>query len=104
MSSTPVSSPQNGHGFRHEALLYAGDDAFVDATLPFIGDAIAAGEPILVAVSAEKVERVRSKLNGGAEHVLFADMSELGTNPARMIPAWRDFVDEHDGGARRLRG
>ena len=39
-------------GFRHEALLYAGDDGFVDGTLPWIRDAVAAGEPILVVVSA----------------------------------------------------
>jgi anti-sigma regulatory factor (Ser/Thr protein kinase) len=31
-------------------------------------------------------------------------MSEVGENPARIIPAWRAFVDEHAGGAVRPRG
>ena len=42
-------------GFRHEALLYAGDDGFVDGTLPWLRDAVAAQEPTLVVVSAAKI-------------------------------------------------
>jgi anti-sigma regulatory factor (Ser/Thr protein kinase) len=34
--------------------------------------------------------------------VVFADMEDVGTNPARIIPAWTDFVGRHAG--RRLRG
>ena len=36
--------------------------------------------------------------------VTFADMAEVGVNPARIIPAWREFVDAHAGRGRRLRG
>src|SRR6185312_14285370 len=32
------------------------------------------------------------------------DMADVGENPARIIPAWRDFVDAHAGQGRRLRG
>ena len=32
----------------------------------------------------------------------FADMDDVGTNPARIIPAWTDFVTAHEG--HRLRG
>ena len=35
---------------------------------------------------------------------MYADMSELGQNPARIIPAWRDFVDAGDGQASPRRG
>ena len=31
-------------------------------------------------------------------------MAEVGVNPARIIPAWREFVDTHTGRGRRLRG
>jgi anti-sigma regulatory factor (Ser/Thr protein kinase) len=31
-------------------------------------------------------------------------MAEGGINPARIIPAWREFVDAHSGRGRRLRG
>ena len=91
-------------GFRHEALLYAGDDGFLEGTLPWIRDAVAAGEPILVVVGAERIARLREALGAQADGVTFADMAEVGTNPARIIPAWREFVDAHAGQGRRLRG
>ena len=91
-------------GFRHEALLYAGDDGFVDATLPWLREAVAAQEPALVVVSAARIARLRDELGRDAEDVTFADMAEVGINPARIIPAWREFVDAHAGRGRRLRG
>jgi anti-sigma regulatory factor (Ser/Thr protein kinase) len=91
-------------GFRHEALLYAGDDGFLAGTLPWIRDAVAAAEPILVVVNAARIARLREKLGARAEGVTFADMADVGTNPARIIPAWREFVDAHAGQGRRLRG
>ena len=90
-------------GFRHEALLYAGDDGFLEATLPWIRDAVAGGEPILVVISAARIARLREELGADAEGVTFADMADVGTNPARIIPAWREFVDAHAGQGRRLR-
>jgi anti-sigma regulatory factor (Ser/Thr protein kinase) len=90
-------------GFRHEALLYAGEDGFLDGTLPFILAAVAAEEPILVVVGAAKIERLRAELGADADHVIFADMSLVGTNPARIIPAWREFVSAH-AASSRLRG
>jgi MEDS: MEthanogen/methylotroph, DcmR Sensory domain/Histidine kinase-like ATPase domain len=91
-------------GFRHEALLYAGEDGFLEATLPWIREAVADEEPILVVVSAEKVARLRRELGADAERVAFADMAAVGANPGRIIPAWREFVDAHAGQRRRLRG
>ena len=31
-------------------------------------------------------------------------MREIGANPARLIPAWREFVDAHAASGRRVRG
>jgi anti-sigma regulatory factor (Ser/Thr protein kinase) len=89
-------------GFRHEALLYAGEQGFLDGTVPFIRGAVQAREPILVVVAAEKIERLRRALAAEAEHVTFADMAQVGANPGRIIPAWQDFVNAHPG--RALRG
>jgi anti-sigma regulatory factor (Ser/Thr protein kinase) len=90
--------------FRHEALFYAGEDEFVAGTLPFIRDAVAADEAILVAVSEARIRALRSELNGKAKAVHFIDMALLGRNPACIIPAWRDFVDEFGATGRPLRG
>jgi anti-sigma regulatory factor (Ser/Thr protein kinase) len=90
--------------FRHEALLYAGDDDFVSSTNSFIRDGLANDEPTLVAVSAKKIEMLQDSLGRDAKAVLFADMNNVGLNPARIIPAWREFVAEHGVNGRRLRG
>jgi anti-sigma regulatory factor (Ser/Thr protein kinase) len=90
--------------FRHEALFYAGIDEFLAATVPFVADGVAAGEAVLVVVSADKIERMRAELNGDAAAVRFADMAVVGHNPARIIPAWRQFLDDNGGGRRPVRG
>jgi anti-sigma regulatory factor (Ser/Thr protein kinase) len=91
-------------GFSHEALLYAGDDSFLAGTLPFIREAVAADEAVLVAVDRPKIELLRSNLNGEADRVLFVDMHELGRNPALIISAWQDFAAESTAQGRSFRG
>ncbi len=78
-------------------MLYDSADTFVDGAAPFIRDAVAAGEPIMVAIGADKIDLLRSRLGEDANRVAFADMAELGANPARIIPAWQEFVDAHAG-------
>jgi anti-sigma regulatory factor (Ser/Thr protein kinase) len=90
--------------FRHEALLYAGEDELVAATSSFVRAGLAAGEPTLVVVGRRKIDRLREALGGDADAVYFADMGQVGRNPARIIPAWRDFVVRHAAPGTRLRG
>src|SRR5919204_4086588 len=90
--------------FRHEALFYAGPDDFVRRTGAFLRDAVEAEEPTLVVVDATKICLLREELDGAAHAIHFADMAEVGANPARIIPAWREFVTRHAPTGRRLRG
>jgi anti-sigma regulatory factor (Ser/Thr protein kinase) len=90
--------------FRHEALFYAGDDQFVEACVTFIKAGLEADEPTLVVALADKLEKLREALGPDAERVQFADMDTVGRNPARIIPAWQEFVDEHAEPGVRLRG
>jgi anti-sigma regulatory factor (Ser/Thr protein kinase) len=90
--------------FRHEALLYAGEDEFVDRSLPFIHEGIAHGDGVLVVVNESKIELLRDALGHDAEAVQFANMTEVGRNPARIIPAWQRFIDEHVEWGRGVRG
>jgi anti-sigma regulatory factor (Ser/Thr protein kinase) len=98
---TPTVALTERTGFRHEALLYAGDEAFLAAATAFIRDGTATNEPTLVMVPADKIARLRQRLDT-RDSVHFADMRRIGSNPARIIPAWRQFAAEHDG--QRLRG
>jgi anti-sigma regulatory factor (Ser/Thr protein kinase) len=93
---------EGSEAFRHEALLYAGVDGFLEGTVPFLRQGAQAGDAMLVVVDAAKIERVGEALGDDASAVVFADMADVGANPARIIPAWRAFVDAHPG--RRLRG
>ena len=91
-------------GFRHEALMYAGREELLQGTLPFIREGLANDEPTLVVLGSEKINALQDALGADADRVRFADMGEVGANPARIIPAWQEFVDEHAGAGRRLRG
>jgi anti-sigma regulatory factor (Ser/Thr protein kinase) len=93
-----------GDEFVHEALFYGGMDGFLAGTLPFVREGLAAGEPVLVAVPGEKAAKLRAGLGDAADDVLFADMAELGANPAWIIPAWQDFVSDHGSALRPVRG
>jgi anti-sigma regulatory factor (Ser/Thr protein kinase) len=90
--------------FWHEALFYAGEDEFLAGTLPFIRAGAEAGEPMLVAVPRPRMRALQRELDGEAEGVHFADMEELGRNPARIVPAWRDFLRERGGDGQPVRG
>lgn len=91
-------------GFRHEALLYASDDEFLQGTAPFIAEGIAAHESVLVVVAQPKIDRLRAALGSLTGDVRFADMTEVGRNPSTLIPLWRDFVSEHGDRGRSVRG
>lgn len=90
--------------FRHDALLYAGDEEFLAGTLPFILGGIEAGEPVLVVLDTAKIELLESELGGDAAAVQFADMREIGGNPARLIPAWKQFLDARRFPRKRVWG
>lgn len=99
------ASAPNQYAFRHEALLYAGVSDFLDTTSQFIQSGLAAGEPVLVVVSPSKIEGLRARLGeDAAERVDFSDMGLVGSNPARIIPAWRAFLDEYAGQGGSVRG
>jgi anti-sigma regulatory factor (Ser/Thr protein kinase) len=87
--------------FSHDALIYADEEGFLEGTVWFLHGALEAGEPVLVAVRRRNAALLRAALGPEASAVFFADMEELGRNPARIIPFWRDFVDDHGGGPVR---
>ncbi len=83
--------------FRHEALIYADDQEFLDGTVPFLHVALEAGESAAVAVSQTRTELLEDELGDDALEIYFADMEGLGRNPARIIPFWRQFVEDCRG-------
>lgn len=88
---TPVAAPV---GFRHEALFYREDEELASAAAAFVREGLEAGEQAMVAMPRDHCELVRAALGDDASGVRFVDMEATGRNPARIIPAWRAFVDE----------
>ena len=88
--------------FRHQALIYDGGEEYLAGTMPFLREALGAGEPTLVAVGEAQSELIAAELGPDADRVLFLDMHRVGGNPALAIPLWRDFLEDHDG--RPVRG
>src|ERR1043165_2324633 len=89
------------NGFQHRALVYEGADEYLAGTVPFLWAALEAEEPALVAVGRTKTELLEAALGGDAGWVQFVAMEDVGRNPASIIPLWRNFVDENDGGPMR---
>lgn len=99
-SGGPVAEPDSGCGtggkLRHEAVYYHGPDDYQSAVQEFLRDGLTGGQPALVAVPGPSADLLRAGLapHAGAE-VVFADMTQLGRNPGRIIPAVWDFLDRY---------
>jgi hypothetical protein len=103
-AATTVRRIRAHESYRHECVLYAGLENFLATTVPFIRDGLAREEPVMVAVAEPRLQALRSALGPDADAVDFADMADLGGNPARIIPAWREFTDRHSARGRPVRG
>ena len=91
-------------GFRHEALLYSGTEQFVTGTARFVREGLGGGEAVLVAVIEPRASLLRDELGSDAPEVEFLDMADVGRNPARIIPAWQDWVERNAAAGRGFRG
>jgi anti-sigma regulatory factor (Ser/Thr protein kinase) len=101
------SMPQTGAGagaFHHEAMFYSGEGEYLAGTVPFLREGLSSEEPMLVAVSAAKRRLIEGELGADATAITFVDMERLGRNPARIIPAWSDFVTANCSERRAVRG
>lgn len=90
--------------FSHVALFYDNDHEYLDGTVPFIEKGLSAGEAVLVAVPAARLEVIRPQFEPAETDLLsFVPMEEIGRNPACIIPAWVDFVDACTAAGRSAR-
>jgi anti-sigma regulatory factor (Ser/Thr protein kinase) len=87
--------------FRHVGFFYRTRDEYVGTVAGFLRDGLAAGDPAFAAIPPARIDLVRDALGADAARVEFADMTEMGRNPAWIIPRVRAFAGEHAG--RRVR-
>ncbi|MEV6444963.1 anti-sigma factor RsbA family regulatory protein [Amycolatopsis sp. NPDC051716] len=100
------ATAETGTGaFGHPALFYRGAAEYLAGTVPFVRGALAAGEPVAVAVPGDNLELLRRELGADAARVRLLDMTEAGRNPGRIIPGvLRAFADSHPGRPVRIIG
>ncbi|MFF0270810.1 anti-sigma factor RsbA family regulatory protein [Kribbella sp. NPDC004536] len=89
-------------GFEHDAFVHAGDEGFVQRAAAFISEGLAAGETIVAVLPPERLAILRDALGATRDAVRFIDMTVAGGNPARLIPFWRNILDQHPGPVRGL--
>lgn len=91
--------------FTHPALFYRGEAEYLAGTVPFVRDALAADEPVAVAVPGTRLAMLRAELGADAERVRLLDMTHAGRNPGRIIPSvLRAFADSHRDRSVRIIG
>lgn len=93
MSRAPTGIPDDD--FCHAALLFRSQEHYLAEVTGFVHAALARAEPVLVAVPGFRAGPLRRALGAAAQQVVFADMAELGRNPARIIPAVTAFAIDH---------
>jgi|GEM_PF-811597 len=110
-SGAAATTPDGGAGaaddcaatpYRHECVFYDGIDEFLSMVVPFLRAGLELDQAMMVAIIEPRLSAVREALGPDAERIDFVDMAELGHNPARIIPAWREFVERSAG--RSMRG
>jgi anti-sigma regulatory factor (Ser/Thr protein kinase) len=89
--------------FSHEAFLYSDIADFLDETCGFVREGLERDEAVLVATGGERLAGLRTFF-GAEPDVQLIEMAEMGANPARIIPVWRQFLDEHVAAGRSVRG
>jgi anti-sigma regulatory factor (Ser/Thr protein kinase) len=87
--------------FRHEAFLYDDDDEFARSMSSFVREGLADDEDVLAVLNRDKTTLLRDALGPDAEHISFGVMEAIGQNPARIIPAWRAFIEGSTGRGTR---
>lgn len=97
MGAVSWQTSRRGTGFDHQAVFYRGLEGLRAQVVPYVRDGVRNGEQVLVAMVAGHVAEVERALGSDATRVDFADMAELGGNPACILPEWRRFVAEAAG-------
>jgi anti-sigma regulatory factor (Ser/Thr protein kinase) len=70
--------------FVHPALFYNSEQDYLDGLLPFIVNALARAQPVLVAVPGSNLA-LCDALGSDADEITMADMTTAGRNPGRIL-------------------
>ncbi len=79
---------------RHNAFVYGSQDEYVERSVAFVRDGLAAGEGALVANTRPGLAAMRDALGADAGRVTFVDVSGAYTRPARTLASYHRVYAE----------
>jgi anti-sigma regulatory factor (Ser/Thr protein kinase) len=83
----------------HRATIYSGEQAFLDAAVPFLREGLDAGEVVLAVAPAASLDLLHGAFRLG--ELAVRDAGHWYSQPTRTIAAYRSFIDVHPD--RRIR-
>src|SRR5579875_3484126 len=95
------------HGCVHTAVLYHSEEEYLDLVKTSVLEGLAKGESTWVAISAAKIDSLRDALHAAGaavDDVTFADITQLGRNPGRILGLAVAFADQHPDQPVRMLG
>jgi anti-sigma regulatory factor (Ser/Thr protein kinase) len=84
-------------GAWHMALFYRQPAERWEALLGLVRASIARGEPAFVVLPGDEARLLGGQAGGQPGELLCSDATGIGSNPARIIPEMRAFLDRHGG-------
>lgn len=88
----------------HGALLYASDEQYLRAVLPFVREGLSAREVVVVVTDQRRTSMIRSALGRAAAAVDFREPASSFDTPARAVSAYdRLLRDRREAGAPTVR-
>jgi hypothetical protein len=78
-------------GFIHHASVYNSDDEFLAMAVPFVGDGLSAGNPVLVTTTPANLELLGAALGERAREVDYAETAYFGRRPPQRLAAFHRY-------------
>jgi transcriptional regulator with XRE-family HTH domain len=89
-SSAAVAPPP----LSHSVLFYGSDEEFLDATVPFLREGLAASESLLVVTTRDHIRLLRRALADGGGDVRYEDSIKWLRSPVAALSGFHAFVKE----------
>lgn len=80
----------------HDALIYEGEDSFLEHMLPFVHGGLEREDAVLAVTSPQNIAALRGALGPDAQRVDFRDSTAWYCSPGAAFNAYASYVDRSD--------
>lgn len=96
--TTEMDAPRS-----HQALVYSSSEEFLEAAVPFVSDAVAVGDAVLVVTQPANMSPLRRALGMDAAHVDLVDSFDWPRTASRGRVAYADWSERHRVAGKSVR-